>query len=113
MKKFNFVEPIKIEVRYPNVKSVYDEDNPDVEADFFSFANGVHVDNKTVQGWVNDCVRKLLDDPENHYSYHHSGNTLVIATRNSEEINVFVSRSHMQATIPFYEYTYYDEEETM
>jgi hypothetical protein len=50
MKKFNFVEPIKIEVRYPNVKSVYDEDDSDVEADFFSFTNGVHVDNKTVKG---------------------------------------------------------------
>ena len=111
MKKFKFIEPTKVEVRYPDIKSVYRNEN-DLNTDFFSFEDGVNVEDNIIQRWVNECVQDLLDDPEKQYSYIGSGNTLVIATKNQEEINVFVSKSHMEATIPLYEYEC-DEEETM
>jgi hypothetical protein len=112
MKKFKFVEPFKVEIQYPNIHSVYREEGDDEDGgkDFFSFEDGVRVDNETVQNWVNECVQDLLDNPEYQYSYRHSGNTLVIATKNQEEIHVFVSKSHMESTIPLYEYTYGEEE---
>ena len=113
MKKYNFLEPIKIKVeKYPDINSVYRDEGDDIEnhKDFFSFEDGVSVEDETVQRWVNECVQDVLDNPEHQYCYCASGNTLVMVTRGREEINVFVSRSHMDATIPLYEPTY---EETL
>lgn len=112
MKKFKFVEPTKIKVRYPDIQSVYkDEGNlGNLNTDFFSYENGAIVEEYKVQEWVNECIQGLLNNPENPYYYINGGNTLVVAMRNLEEINVFVSKSHMQATIPLYEYTYGEEE---
>ena len=108
MKKFKFIEPFKTEVQYPNINSVYREEGDDEDGgkDFFSYEDGVDVDNETVQNWVNECVQDLLDNPEQHYSYRQSGNTLVIATKNQQEINIFVSKSHIESNIPLYEYNY-------
>lgn len=105
MEKFKFVEPKKINVQYPDISSVYRKEGDDESGskDFFSFENGVNVDTKTIQRWVNECVQGLLDNPENQYHLHSGGNTLVIATKNQEEINVFVSKSHMDASITLYE----------
>jgi hypothetical protein len=114
MKKFNFVEPIKIKVEeYPNVNSVYKKDGDDDEGykDFFSFENGVDVDDKQTQEWVNEHVQYLLDNPEEKFSYCQGGNTLVMCTRGEDEIRVWVSKSHMEAYIPLYEPTYFDSDE--
>ena len=113
MKKFKFVEPTKIKLdRYPDINSVYREED-DGHQDFFSFEDGVAVDDETTQNWVNECVKELIDNPEENYCFYQGGNTLVIATRSEEEINVWVSRSHINATIPLYEPKYFDYEETV
>ena len=114
MKKFNFVEPIKIKLdTYPNVNSVYREEGDDDEGykDFFSFENGHNVDNEDTQKWVNESVQYLLDNPEEKFSYHQGGNTLVMCAKSVDEIHVWVSKSHMEAYIPLYEPTYFDSDE--
>lgn len=106
MKKFSFVEPIKIKLdKYPDVNSVYREEGDDDEGykDFFSFENGYDVSNEDVQKWVNKSVQYLLDNPDETYSYHAGGNKLVIAVKDIEEIHVWVSNSHMEAYIPLYD----------
>lgn len=116
MKKFNFVEPIKIEIEdYPNINSVYrkEGDDEDGHKDFFSFEDGVDIDDEMIQGWVNENVQYLLDNPEEKFSYRQGGNTLVMCTRSIDEIHVWVSKSHMEAYIPLYEPTYFDNEETV
>ena len=116
MKKFNFLEPIKIELEgYPDVNSVYRKEGDDVDGykDFFSFEDGVDIDDEQVQGWVNENVQYLLDNPEEKFSYSQGGNTLVMCTRGEDEIHVWVSRSHMEAYIPLYETTTYFDEESM
>lgn len=117
MKKFNFIEPIKIELEsYPDVTSIYRNEGDDAhgEKDFFSFEDGVDVADKQTQEWVNENVQYLLDNPEEKFSYCQGGNTLVMCTRGEDEIRVWVSRSHMEAYIPLYEPTYFDnDEETM
>jgi len=114
MKKFNFLEPIKIELEgYPDVTSVYREEGDDAGGykDFFSFEGGVDVDDEQVQLWVNEHVQYLLDNPEEKFSYQQSGNTLVMCTRSIDEIHVWVSKSHMEAYIPLYEPIYFDSDE--
>ena len=114
MKKFNFLEPIKIELEgYPDVTSVYRKEGDDDGGykDFFSFEGGVDVDDEQVQLWVNEHVQYLLDNPEEKFSYQQSGNTLVMCTRSIDEIHVWVSKSHMEAYIPLYEPIYFDSDE--
>jgi len=114
MKKFNFLEPIKIELEgYPDVTSVYRKEGDDDGGykDFFSFEGGVDVDDEQVQLWVNEHVQYLLDNPEEKFSYQQSGNTLVMCTRSIDEIHVWVSKSHMGAYIPLYEPIYFDSDE--
>lgn len=117
MKKFNFVKPIKVELEsYPDVTSVYRKEGDDAhgQLDFFSFEDGVDVDDERVQEWVNENVQYLLDNPEENFSYTQGGNTLVMVTRSEDEIHVWVSKSHMEAYVPLYEPTYFDyDEETM
>jgi len=106
MKKFNFVEPKKIEIeKYPDIKSVYLNEGDDDEGykDFFSYKDGVEIEDELTQSWVNEAVDYLLENPEEHYTYRMSGNTLVIATKNLDEINVFVSKNHMEAYVPLYD----------
>jgi len=119
MKKFNFVRPNKVKLeRYPQVNSVYrpsnNDDDTGVYEDFFSFEGGVDICDEQIQEWVNQNTQHLLDNPEENFSYTQSGNTLVMVTRSKEEINIWVSKSHMKAYIPLYEETTYpDEEETV
>ena len=114
MKKFNFIEPVKVKLAgYPNVNSVYRKEGDDVDGykDFFSFEDGVDIENERVQKWVNELVQYLLDNPEEKFSYNQCGNTLVMCTRNEIEIHILVSRSHMESYIPLYEPTYFDNDE--
>lgn len=114
MKKFNFLEPVKIELEgYPDVTSVYRKEGDDDGGykDFFSFEGGVDVDDEQVQLWVNEHVQYLLDNPEEKFSYSQGGNTLVMCTRSIDEIHVWVSKSHMEAYIPLYEPIYFDSDE--
>jgi hypothetical protein len=113
MKKFNFIEPIKVKPGgYPNVNSVYRKEGDDVDGDkdFFSYEDGHKVEDETTQRWVNDTIQHLLDKPEEQYCYLLSGDTLVISVREEDGIQVFVSKSNMNAYVPLYEY---DNEETL
>ena len=69
---------------------------------FWSFGNNktsVHIEDDTVQEWVDQCIERLRDDKDIQYTYIASGDTFVMADRDENDIVVRVFINYYEAFI--------------
>lgn len=65
---------------------------------FYSFKNGVDVEDTEVQKMIDDAINGLIEDKLDHYMSA-TGNTIVIGMRYEDEVQIVVSKDYDEATI--------------
>ena len=85
--------------------SIYDNETPTAETiqypkDFFSYADGVPINDVEINKWVKECVNDLDDDTS--YSLRATGDTVVFAYKASEASSlatVIVAKKYQETDI--------------
>lgn len=68
--------------------------------DFFSYADGVSIDNTRVNEWVKKCVDDLDEDTD--YAFRASGDTIVFAYKSDEDLpaaTVIVAKKYQECDV--------------
>ena len=71
--------------------------------DFYIMNNAVKIDNKTINNWIQDCIKGLEENPNEVSWSISSGDTLVIVFRGNKEdgikYDITVSKNHADTMI--------------
>lgn len=80
------------------------KDNVEFPTHYYSFNNGVHIDDDTINKWVKKCIEKFDPNDENDWCrFTGSGNTMVFVSKldEDEEYDVYVRKNYYETFIPF------------
>lgn len=80
------------------------KDNVEFPTHYYSFNNGVHIDDDTINKWVKKCIEKFDPNDENDWCrFTGSGNTMVFVSKldEDEEYDVYVCKNYYETFIPF------------
>lgn len=80
------------------------KDNVEFPTHYYSFNNGVHIDDDTINKWVKECIEKFDPNDENDWCrFTESGNTMVFVFKldEDEEYDVYVCKNYYETFIPF------------
>ena len=80
------------------------KDNVEFPTHYYSFSDGVHIDDDTVNKWIKECIEKFDPNDENDWCrFIGSGDTMVIVSKldEDEEYDVYVCKNYYETFIPF------------
>lgn len=60
----------------------------------------IDIEDERIQEWVQQCLKKIEDNPENGFYISGSGNTVVIALDFKGERDVYVAKKYWECSIP-------------
>ena len=82
------------------------KDNVEFPTHYYSFSDGVHIDDDTVNKWVKECIEEFDPNDENDWCrFTGSGDTMVFVSKldEDEEYDVYVCKNYYETFIPFNE----------
>ena len=80
------------------------KDNVEFPTHYYSFSDGVHIDDDTVNKWVKECIEEFDPNDENDWCrFTGSGDTMVFVSKldEDEEYDVYVCKNYYETFIPF------------
>ena len=77
-----------------------DETNIEFPTHFaYTSDDAVDIDDRTIQGWVRECLQGLKDDSSGNFNMRASGDTVVIALKYESECEVYVAKKYYDCYI--------------
>ena len=80
------------------------KDNVEFPTHYYSFSDGVHIDDNTINKWVKECIEEFDPNDENDWCrFTGSGDTMVFVSKldEDEEYDVYVCKNYYETFIPF------------
>ena len=80
------------------------KDNVEFPTHYYSFSDGVHIDDDTINEWVKECIEEFDPNDENDWCrFTGSGDTMVFVSKldEDEEYDVYVCKNYYETFIPF------------
>ena len=80
------------------------KDNVEFPTHYYSFSDGVHIDDDTVNKWVKECIEEFDPNDENDWCrFTGRGDTMVFVSKldEDEEYDVYVCKNYYETFIPF------------
>lgn len=63
-------------------------------------SKAIDIEDERIQEWVQKCLKKIEDNPENGFYISGSRNTVVIALDFEDERDVYVAKKYWECSIP-------------